>query len=262
MGGRAVDRALLPRFEPGTHRLFGLYSRWYLSRSFRAFRLARIERPGRLDGRSIVVFANHASWWDPLVAIALARELFPARKHYAPIDADALEKYAVFKRLGFYAVDRDSRRGAAAFLRTSRAILARPQSAIWITPQGAFRDVRRRPAGFEPGLARIADQCLALPLAIEYVFGEERLPEIWARFGPAVELAPGLSTEERTGELERALEGAQDALAADVIARRRGAYDVLVAGGSGVGGVYDLWRRAKAWARGRAFRPEHVEERL
>ncbi len=31
----------------------------------------------------------------------------------------------------------------------------------------------------------------------------------------------------------------------------------LLAGRSGVGGVYDQWRRLKSWARGRRFDPSH-----
>jgi len=67
---------------------------------------------------------NHASWWDPLVNLLLAREFFPHRQIYGPMDAVALERYALFKRLGMFGVEQNSRRGALHFLRTAARFYA------------------------------------------------------------------------------------------------------------------------------------------
>jgi 1-acyl-sn-glycerol-3-phosphate acyltransferase len=268
-----VDRELktppdgLPTFSPRLQRLFAFYVRGMMRRSFRAVRLAYADRPQGLAGTPLLVYANHPSWWDPLLAQIVATTLFRDRRHYSPIDAAALEKYAFFRRLGYFGVEQNSRKGAAMFLRTGERILSVPDSTLWMTPQGSFNDVRSRPVRFKSGighLARRAPSAAAVPFVFEYVFGEERLPEIWARFGPAIRLGEdaAMSAEEWTDTMAGALQTAQDRLAADVMARRREGYEVLLAGKAGVGGVYDLWRRAKAWARGAEFRPEHGSETL
>ncbi len=69
----------------------------------------------------------------------------------------------------------------------ARAILARPGAVLWITAQGRFQDVRVRPLGLRPGVARLAElapDALFVPLALEYAFWEERGAEAFAAFGP------------------------------------------------------------------------------
>lgn len=262
-GSSKDQKDRLPTSSQRLQRLFAIYIRRMMRRSFRAVRIAHEDRPLGFDGVPLTVISNHPSWWDPLLYLLTATTLFGERRHYAPIDADALKKYQFFEKLGFFGVERDTRRGAATFLRTGERILSAPESMLWITPQGAFTDVRVRPVEFKSGvghLARRAPRAKTVPFVFEYVFGQEKLPEIWARFGPPIEADAEVGADERTAQMAAALEAAQDRLAADVIARRTEGYEVLVSGASGVGGVYDVWRRLKAWSRGTRFQPEHGEQ--
>src|ERR671912_485639 len=68
----------------------------------------------------------------------------------APLGAAMLRKYRFFSRLGFFGVDQTPR-GAAAFLRTAGAICRGPNTAVWVTAEGEFSDVRRRPLRLRPG---------------------------------------------------------------------------------------------------------------
>jgi 1-acyl-sn-glycerol-3-phosphate acyltransferase len=243
--------------------MFTRYSKGYLRRNFHAVRLARATRPVDPGTGPLVVVLNHPSWWDPLVALVLA-ELFPQRAHFGPIDAAALGKYRFFEWLGFYGVEQGTRRGALAFLRTSLAVLARPGSALWITAQGRFTDPRDRPVKLREGvghLVRRLEGGTVLPLALEYPFWEERYPEALARFGEPIPIGHGggCSVVEWMSRIEAGLTRAQDALAADARQRRAEAFETLVGGKAGVGGVYDLWRRLKALLTGRRFRAEHGE---
>jgi hypothetical protein len=109
------------------------------------------------------------------------------------MDAAALERYAFFKRIGMFGVEQNSRRGAVQFLRIVRAILSDADHILWLTPQGRFADARERPVQFKPGIGHLGDaaeRVCFLPLAVEYVFWEERLPEILVRFGPPFETQP------------------------------------------------------------------------
>ncbi len=254
--------AVLPRVSPWLLRWFRWYSRRYVARHFHAVRLAHAGRP-EVPGRApLVVYMNHAAWWDPLIGLCLASKLFSERKHYAPVEAGALGQYRFMERLGFFGIDPATRRGAARFLRVSLAVLARPGTALWITPEGRFADPRERPVRLRGGLARLARRLqtgAVLPLAVEYPFWEERLPEALVQFGQPLQVDDHRDTTlpQWNELLRQRLEAAQDALAERSMRRDPDQFEVLLHGSAGVGGVYDMWRRAWARLRGRQFRPEH-----
>jgi 1-acyl-sn-glycerol-3-phosphate acyltransferase len=203
----------------------------YLPRHFTAVRLSRSGDAPRLPDGPVAVVLNHPSWWDPLICMVLSG-LFAGRRHYAPIDAAALERYRFFSRLGFFGVERDRYRGARDFLRIGRAILGQPDSVLWVTAQGRFADARDRPVRLAPGVGHLLKgmTCgVVVPLAIELAFWDERLPEALAYFGEPLAVERNVSSSEWTARLERALQAAQDALAAQVARRDPAAFRVLLA---------------------------------
>jgi 1-acyl-sn-glycerol-3-phosphate acyltransferase len=243
---------------------FTWYSRRYLRRHFHSLRvsLAGLRLGG--SGLPLVIYSNHASWWDALVGLVLKAELFPGRTAFAPIAADALAHYKFFRKLGFFGVEQGTRRGAIQFLRTAEKVLRDNNSLLVITPQGRFADVRERPVRFEAGLGHLAkrvERSLFLPMAVEFVFWEERLPEILVRFGEPVEVradrSPACDAKYWTTLFEQKLAATQDALAGQVQRRNPDEFRIVLRGGAGQGGVYDWWRAAKAKMRGEDFRKEH-----
>jgi phytoene desaturase len=265
-----------PRPEPALHRalprrwgllvdLFARYTRRYLRRNFHAVRFARAGKPTEPAGDPLVVVMNHPSWWDPLVGLVLA-QLFPHYHHYAPIDAVGLAKYPFLERLGLFGIEVGTRRGGLQFLHTAQAILSRPFNALWITAQGTFTDPRQRPIRLREGVGHLARRLpggIILPLALEYPFWQERFPEALALFGTPLAIGPTEGTPsvaEWMRRIEQGLESAMDALAAAALARDPAAFEVLIGGASGVGGVYDLWRRCKALFRCEKFTPAHGDE--
>jgi 1-acyl-sn-glycerol-3-phosphate acyltransferase len=253
----------LARRSPTLFRLFALYLRWYFYRSFHAVRIARDGLPAVVAGRPLIVYSNHPSWWDPAVYILLCDKLFPGREGYGPMDSEALGKYGVLERMGVFGVPQHDARGAAIFLRTCLAVLARPSAMLWITAEGSFTDHRSRPIVLRPGLAHLARRvpnAVIVPLALEYGFWNESKAEILMRFGAPV-MAPATdSVAAWNDRLTEALTVTMDALAAQSMARNAGLFQPLVRGNAGVGGVYDVWRRARAALAGRRFDPSHEGE--
>lgn len=254
------SRSALPPISPTLLRWFRWYGRRYVARHFHTVRLA-----GTFAGQDdlpLVLYSNHASWWDPMMAQVLADEVLPDRRHYAPVDREAIERYKFFKRLGFFGVEQHHLRGAREFLWTSRAILETPGSALWITPQGRFADVRERPPGFQRGVGVLASRCrvgVFIPVALEYTFWEERLPEalIWVGQPTLVE-GTGRSDAKRLSRLlEQNLINAQDDLAQAAIRRDTSRFVTVLRGRAGVNGLYDGWRSLAARLRGQRFRREH-----
>ncbi len=259
----AVTPLNRPLPSPAPRRLawFRLYARWYLRRHFHALRVANADRLPR-DAHPLILFGNHASWWDPLAALLLAESLLPERDHYAPMDATALAHYGVFRPLGFFPVENGTRRGATQLLHFGGQVLARPGSALWITPESQFEDVRHRPIEFRSGIGALiarTGRLTCVPVAIEYTFWNERLPEILVNIGEPLQIADGQMEDARTWTnlLAFAQAATLDELAMLAIDRDPAAFAPLVEGRSGISGVYELWKRLLSACTGRAYHPDH-----
>ncbi|WP_217897042.1 lysophospholipid acyltransferase family protein [Granulicella rosea] len=246
----AISRPILAFFRSTARR--------YFRRQFHAVRARNLERFTH-PGRPLIVYANHGSWWDPMVSVLLAAERMSERRHYAPMDADALKRYVILRSIGIFPVEMHTARGAAQFLRTGKAILE-SGGVLWVTPQGRFADPRQRPLDFKPGLAALAAKveggCTLLPLAIEYPFWDERLPETLLHFGEPVHVAPG--EQDIQLKLESALLVAMDELKTVAIARDPRAFTTLRQGSAGAGGFYALGKRLAALLGRRPYIAEHT----
>jgi len=261
----------LPAFSRRLNGWFMLYVRRYFRRHFHALRLLAEPAGGStmpdIAGEPVIFYTNHPGWWDPLVFLLLAERCYPDRLNYGPIDAAALGKYRFMERIGFLGIDPHTRSGAARFLRMARAAGRRTDVIFWITSQGEFADPRSRPLKIRPGVAHAVaagDRGLVVPVAVEYPFWSERLPEALVAFGPAMRIADAgdRPAREWTAVLEAALAAAQDRLAAAAVRRDPHAFTVLASGDVGVGWAYDTLRRFTAWRRGERFDASHGGERL
>ena len=231
-----------------------------LRKHFHAVRLAKGSAAVPAAG-PLVVAMNHPGWWDPLLACELSRRFPPGTEHFGAIDRDALAAYPFFRKLGLIGVDTKSVRGAAGFLRTAKTLLGQPNRAFWLTAQGAFADVRRRPLGLRSGVGHLAAGLAAgfvLPVAFEYAFWDESKPEALVRIGDPLP-AGGSTGRDWTARIEAALTAALDTLSADAVSRDPGRFETLLGGRAGVGGVYDLFRRVRAVATGRRFAAGHAD---
>ncbi|MEI8135206.1 MAG: lysophospholipid acyltransferase family protein [bacterium] len=219
--------------------------------------------------QSLVIYSNHASWWDPLVCLTLLKRLFPNHSIFAPIEETMLEKYKIFRRLGFFGVEKGTIGGALQFIAASKAILSTPNNLLVITPQGRFADVRERPLHFEGGIGYLASRIpgtIFLPCAVEYTFWEESQPEILVCFGEPVELTQVRSGVDSvlpfdpkicTKILEEKLRDAQDILAAERIKREASHFEVVWSSDGARPAIYDLWRGMRARLRGENFQRKH-----
>ena len=271
-GEAAREREELPPFS---RPLFGWFMWWVrrmMRRQFHALRLLADGTGGpdapHIGTDPVIFYTNHPGWWDPLVFFAVAGDLWPGRLNYGPIDAAALGRYRFLERIGLVGIEPGTRRGAARFLRTARAAGRRGDVIFWVTAQGEFADPRERPVVIRPGVAHAAaanPRGLIVPVAVEYPFWSERLPEALVAFGEPMPMGQGregevLGAREWTARLAARLEATQDRLAAAARKRDPTLFRTLLSGDVGVGGIYDLGRRLRAWTRGEAFDPSHGGE--
>jgi 1-acyl-sn-glycerol-3-phosphate acyltransferase len=240
---------------------FANYLHWYVGLHFRAIRVANAGRFPSVTG-PLIVYSNHASWWDPLALILFSRYFLPTFDHYGPMDASALKHYGFLRKLGLFPVEAGTSRGGVQFLRAAEEVLSRPQSVLWVTPEGRFTDMRTRPVVFRPGLAALVARCGActlVPMAAEYTFWDERLPEILICCGQPIKVSEGRQhrAEEWNERLCAALAGTQDELAALAKLRDPANFETILSGRVGVGGIYEGWKRLLALLTGRVYQASH-----
>jgi 1-acyl-sn-glycerol-3-phosphate acyltransferase len=241
--------------------LFGVYLRWYMRRHFHSVRIANA---GRIppQAQPLILFANHASWWDPLTLMILAESVLPEREHYAPMDSTSLDHYSIFRPMGFFPVDNNSSRGAAQLIRTGRQVLSRPGAVLWITPESQFQDVRKRPVVFRPGLGALMTRTgrqTCVPIAVEYTFWEERLPEVLINVGEPLEIADGSMEDARTWTnlLSYAMSATLDELTMLALERDPHTFTTILSGSGGIGGIYELWKRLTCAVTGKPYHHDH-----
>lgn len=264
-----APRTELPHSSPWLVGWFYWYVCRFVRKNLHAVCVARDSLPGSIAG-PLVVYMNHPAWWDPMVGAVLTKKVFAERTCYAPIDSEALRNYPFFERIGFFGVDQASRAGAAEFLATARLVLQSPGALLWLTPEGRFTDPRDAKSALRPGIAHLAAHCQGfqcggatfLPLAVEYPFWEEKLPEALCCFGRPIETPrhAGCTKQQWNELLTEGLRDAQARLAALSIARDAAAFEVLLSGDTGVGGLYEWVRRVAAPLSGRAYRAQHGDK--
>jgi 1-acyl-sn-glycerol-3-phosphate acyltransferase len=263
-GTRAMQAAPSPHPRRSAW-LFGVFRRYaerYVRRHFHAVRVSKEGPVPDLSSGPIVIVMNHPSWWDPMIGLVLTRWMPPDRIHYAPIEEQGLAQYRFLERLGFFGIEVGTMRGYLAFLRRSQSILSHPKSVFWITAQGEFVDPRARPIRLKKGIGHLAHRLptgTIIPMAIEYPFWNDRCPEALVRFGAPNTVSPGTqrSPAAWTARIEHALQETQDRLGEESRRRDPAAFTTILGGSSGVGGIYDLWRRVRARLRHEPFEAEH-----
>jgi 1-acyl-sn-glycerol-3-phosphate acyltransferase len=209
-----------------------------------------------------VVYTNHPSWWDPALLVLTLPKIFPGRVGFGPMDRQALGRYRLFERMGVFGIDPAAQQGAREFLNVAETGLSNPRGLLCLTAEGEFTDPRTRPVRLRPGLAHLGRRLpkpVFLPLALEYCFWNESRAEALLRFGPPVEMGDA-GVQDRLAQLEQALANTMDALAKESQTRNPSLFQPLLRGTAGVGGIYDAYRRSRAWAVGRRFDARHEPE--
>jgi hypothetical protein len=239
-------------YSPGFVRVFAWYTRRLMRSKFHAVRIAQgtssVLASLNQEPAPVIVLMNHASWWDPLVALFVGSALCPARSACGPIDIEMLRKFGFFRKLGLFGIDPESPGSVRTMVDYVRERFQKDDRAtLWITPQGRFADVRA-PLEIRPGAAMIAARTQGvrvLSLAIEYPFWLDQKPEVCVRLA---EIA--CAADSKTTDWQRAMaQGMRDnahTLAELVIAREPSAFETLGAvQGARTNPVYDWWLRVR-----------------
>jgi chlorobactene lauroyltransferase len=182
--------------------VFAVYNRNLFRRRFAALQVQGIENlQDRKSDLPLVLYANHSSWWDGLVAFEIGRA---ARlDQFLMMEEKQLKQLFLFRRLGAFSVVRENPRAGMLSINYAVEILKeKTNRTLWIFPQGEILSNDTRPLQFYHGLARVIEktgECTAAPVAMRYEFLGDFKPTAFAKIGRA-EIFTGVKDTKRLTE--------------------------------------------------------------
>ncbi|MGH9940792.1 MAG: lysophospholipid acyltransferase family protein [Pyrinomonadaceae bacterium] len=214
-------------------RLFAAYNRNLIARRFKGLRVAGLsDLRQRARDLPMILYANHSSWWDGLVAFQTGRAC--RLDQFVMMEERQLRAYPLFQRLGAFSVARERPREAAQSVEYAARLLRETSRVLWIFPQGETLPNDARPLRFYKGAAHIVRRCgraYAAPVAMRYEFLEDFKPEAFARVGAPerIEVAEGFNPKRVTRRFEERLTAELESLRADILHGKFAEYEELVA---------------------------------
>jgi 1-acyl-sn-glycerol-3-phosphate acyltransferase len=120
-----------------------------------SLRFHKIEIIGSLDPLpdSVILIANHFSWWDGFWVIRLNHYKIFKKFHFF-ILKETLEKYKMFNYIGGFSVEKKSK-SALESIEYAIELLENPKNLVMIFPQGEIQSQYERNIQFERGIERI-----------------------------------------------------------------------------------------------------------
>jgi chlorobactene lauroyltransferase len=213
--------------------IFAVYSRNLLRRRFHSLNASGLDFLKKQNADApFLIYANHSSWWDGLIAFRLSREI--KLNSFIMMEEKHLKRLFLFRRLGAFSVVRENPREAAKSLDYAANLLKENQNrTLWIFPQGEILPNDKRPLSFYRGAARViekAGRIAAVPLAIRYEFLGEFKPEIFVKIDAPqlIQVDKNLNAKSLTKQFEQCLTETLDALKTDVLTKRFDDYEKIV----------------------------------
>jgi len=158
-----------------------------IRKAFYSFRVKNRENFELRDkSKGSILFANHSCWWDGLVAYILCRKALHANIRMM---IEELYRFPLLSRIGAFSVEKDSPQSAIKALNYSASFLKRPETSLWIYPQGTVMPPDYRPIKFASGVAYLCsklDGINLIPIAQKYNFIREDRPEIFIEIGKPI----------------------------------------------------------------------------
>jgi 1-acyl-sn-glycerol-3-phosphate acyltransferase len=106
-------------------------------------------------GRSVLLLANHFSWWDGFLMYYINQQVLKKR-FYVMVIEETVQKVSFFKYVGAFSVSKNSR-DMLTSLDYAAELLNDPKNLVLIFPQGKLHSNFTDEVTFEKGLSRIIE---------------------------------------------------------------------------------------------------------
>jgi 1-acyl-sn-glycerol-3-phosphate acyltransferase len=144
---------IYPKKNPIIFWTMHYYVKWIVGRHFHELLFNKIETD---DNRSILLIANHYSFWDSLILYCVNTLLFK-KKMYIMILEETARENVFFKYAGAFSINKKSK-DMLASLDYAAKLLDDPQNMVLIFPQGKLYPNFVNDINFEKGVLRIIKQ--------------------------------------------------------------------------------------------------------
>ncbi len=213
-------------------KIFVVYNRHLLKRRFNSFQVSGLNfLTARDTNFPLIIYANHSSWWDGLVAFEIAGEA--KLDAFVMMEEKQLRKLRLFRRLGAFSVVREKPREAMQSIKYAAQVLRKDSNrAIWIFPQGEILPNDVRPFDFYNGLSKIIEktgECYAVPVAMRFEFLGEFKPDIFIKIGKPqlIKFDGSLPLKNLTSVFEKQLAENLNALKTQILLKKTDEYKNL-----------------------------------
>jgi 1-acyl-sn-glycerol-3-phosphate acyltransferase len=132
------------------HWFFHHYIFWIVGRNFHEVKFNPVDVA---KDKSVLLLANHFSWWDGFLMYYLNHKLLGKRFHVMILE-DTARQVSFFKYMGAFSVNKNSR-DMMASLDYAAALLNDPQNMLLIFPQGKLYSNFIEKVIFQKGLMKI-----------------------------------------------------------------------------------------------------------
>lgn len=130
--------------------MFALYMRYRMRKAFKTIEVMPFEVK---QGHSILLLANHFSWWDGFFGNYLAYWTFK-RKLYIMMQHDHLEKRMLFNLFGGFSIERGTKEMLKS-LWYAADLLSDPENLVVVFPQGELISNHTETIKVEKGIERL-----------------------------------------------------------------------------------------------------------
>ena len=142
-----------PRQNRFIYHFFSFYIQWLIRKNFSCFHFNRVTFD---SSKSILLVANHFSWWDGFFLFYL-NQLYFKKKFHVMILEETAKKRKFMKYLGAFSVKKHSKESLES-LNFAAELLNDPNNLVLIFPQGKICSSHVAEIIFEKGLKQIVKQ--------------------------------------------------------------------------------------------------------
>ena len=139
--------------NPLMYSVLHVYTQWLIKRTFHEFLFNSIDTD---PNRSILLIANHFSFWDALILYRVNHMLFKKKFHVMVREDTTLYLHSL-KYGGAFSVNKNSR-DMLASLDYAAELLQQPNNMVLIFPQGKLYSNFVEDIKFEKGIMRIMER--------------------------------------------------------------------------------------------------------
>ncbi|HEX7366876.1 MAG TPA: lysophospholipid acyltransferase family protein [Pelobium sp.] len=152
--------------KPKSNKVIYAFFAWYIERiikkDFSSFAYNKIDFQ---SDKSILLLANHFSWWDGFLVFHLNKIYFKKKFHVMVLEETA-KKVGFLKYLGAFSIQKNAK-SLIESLEYAGQLLDNPENLVVIFPQGQLHSLHSKTISFEKGISRIIN---ASQKSFNYVF--------------------------------------------------------------------------------------------